>query len=108
MRRNTRTCFLCGKPGHFIVDCLEKDENRDSYEHKSKMDGKYRLRRDHKCKHKGKHKDERRSRKKESRGKVRAMVGVSDVTPVPRTQPRARAAVKMKVIVARAGNRPRT
>jgi hypothetical protein len=25
MRRNTRTCFQCGKPGHFVVDCLEKD-----------------------------------------------------------------------------------
>jgi hypothetical protein len=21
MRRNTRTCFQCGKPGHFIADC---------------------------------------------------------------------------------------
>jgi hypothetical protein len=78
MRRKTRTCFQCGKPGHFVVDCPEKVENKDGYKHKSRMDGKYRSRRDHKSKHKGKHKDERRSRK-ESRGKARAMVGASDV-----------------------------
>jgi hypothetical protein len=75
MRRNTRTCFQCGKPGHFVVDCLEKVKNMDNYKHKSKTDGKYRSRRDHKSKHK----DERRSRNKESRGKARAMVGASDV-----------------------------
>jgi hypothetical protein len=28
MRRNTRTCFKCGKPGHFVADCPEKVENR--------------------------------------------------------------------------------
>jgi hypothetical protein len=33
MRRNTRTCFQCSKPGHFIVDCPEKVENKDSYKH---------------------------------------------------------------------------
>jgi hypothetical protein len=79
MRRNTRTCFQCGKPGHFVADCPGKVENKGSYKHKSRMDGKYRSRRDHKSKHKNKHKDERRSRKKESRGKARAMVGVSGV-----------------------------
>jgi hypothetical protein len=79
MRRNTRTCFQCGKPGHFVVDCPEKVENKDGYKHKLRNDGKYRLRRDHKSKHKNKYKDERRSRKKESRGKARAMVGASDV-----------------------------
>jgi hypothetical protein len=79
MRRNTRTCFQCGKPGHFVTDCLEKVENKDGYKHKSRTDGKYQSRRDHKSKHKNKHKDERRSRKKESRGKARAMVGASDV-----------------------------
>jgi hypothetical protein len=68
--RNTRTCFQCGKPGHFIADCPEKFENKDSYKHKSKTEGKYRLRRDHKHKHKSKHKDERRPRKKDGRGKA--------------------------------------
>jgi hypothetical protein len=67
MRRNMRTCFQCGKPGHFVADFPEKDENKDIYKHKSKTDGKYRSRRDHKSKHNNKHKDERRSRKKESR-----------------------------------------
>jgi hypothetical protein len=28
MRRNTRTCFQCGKPGHFVADCPEKVENK--------------------------------------------------------------------------------
>jgi hypothetical protein len=79
MRRNTRTCFQCGKPGHFIADCPEKAENKDGYKHKTRNDGKYRSRRDHKSQYKNKHKVERRSRKKESRGKARAMVGASDV-----------------------------
>jgi hypothetical protein len=59
MRRNTRTCIQCGKPGHFVADCPEKVENNDGYKHKSRTDGKYRSRRDHKSKHKNKHKDER-------------------------------------------------
>jgi hypothetical protein len=66
MRRNTRTCFQCGKPGHFVANCPEKVENKDGCMHESRMDGKYRSRRDHKSKHKNKHKDERRLRKKES------------------------------------------
>jgi hypothetical protein len=79
MRRNTRTCFQCSKPGHFIADFLDKVENKDGYKHKPRNDGKYRSRCDHKSKYKNKHKDEQRSRKKESRGKARAMVGGSDV-----------------------------
>jgi hypothetical protein len=27
MRRNTRTRFQCGKPGHFVADCPENVEN---------------------------------------------------------------------------------
>jgi hypothetical protein len=79
MRRNTRTCFQCGKPGHFVADCSEKVENKDGYKDKSRMDGKYRSRRDNKSKHKNKYKDERQSRKKESQGKARGLVGASDV-----------------------------
>jgi hypothetical protein len=79
MRRNTRTWFQCGKPGHFVADCPEKVEDKDGYKHKSRTDDKYRSRRDHKSKHKNKHKDERQLRKKESRGKARTMVGASDV-----------------------------
>jgi hypothetical protein len=59
MRRNTRTCFQCGKPGHFVANCPEKVENKDGYKHESRTDGKYRSRCDHKSKHKNKHKDER-------------------------------------------------
>jgi hypothetical protein len=79
MRRNTRTCFQCGKLGQFVADCPKKVENKDNYKHKSKTDGKYRSRHDHKHKDKSKHKDEQRSRKKDGRGKARAMVGASDV-----------------------------
>jgi hypothetical protein len=57
----------------------EKVDNKNGYKHKSRNDGKYLSRRDHKSKHKNKYKDERRSRKKESRGKAQAMVGASDV-----------------------------
>jgi hypothetical protein len=79
MRRNTRTCFQCGKPGHFVADCPEKVKNKDGYKHESRTDGKYWSRHDHKSKHKNKHKNERRLRKKDSRGKARAMVGASGV-----------------------------
>jgi hypothetical protein len=54
MRRNMRTCFQCGKPEHFVADCPEKVENKDGYKHKSRKDGKYRSRRDHKSKYKNK------------------------------------------------------
>jgi hypothetical protein len=57
-RRNTRTGFQCGKTRHFVVDCSDKVENKDNYNHKSKTDDKYRSRCDHKHKHKNKHKDE--------------------------------------------------
>jgi hypothetical protein len=79
MRRNTRTCFQCGKLGHFVANCHDKVANKDSYKHKSKTEGKYRTRRDHKHKHKRKHKDVRQLRKKDGRGKARAIVGASDV-----------------------------
>jgi hypothetical protein len=70
MRRNTRTCFKCGKPGHFVADCPEKVKNKDGYKHKSRMDGKYRSRRDHNSKDKNKHKEERRSRKKKAEARL--------------------------------------
>jgi hypothetical protein len=108
MRRNMRTCFQCGKPRHFVADCPENVENRDNYKHKSKTDGKYRSRRDHKSKHKGKRKDEQRSRKKETEARPERWLERATSTPVSRTPPRARAAVKMKVIVARTRSRPGT
>jgi hypothetical protein len=107
-RRNTRTCFQCGKPGHVVADCFEKVENKDNYKHKSKMDGKYRSRRNQMSKHKHKHKDERRSRKKESRGKARAMVGASDVDSSSAYSTSSSSSSEMKVIGAMVGSRKRT
>jgi hypothetical protein len=77
-RRTAQMCFQCGKPEHFIADCLEKTKNKDdyknSYKHQSSKDGKYQSRCDHK------HKNERWSRKKDDCGrKARAMVRESDV-----------------------------
>jgi hypothetical protein len=40
-RINTRTCFQCGKLGHFVADCHEKMENKDNYKHRSKTETKY-------------------------------------------------------------------
>jgi hypothetical protein len=85
MRRNMRTCFQCGKPGHFVADCPEKVENRDNYKNKLKTDGKYRSRRDHKSKHKSKSKDERGRRRAEARHE-RWLERVMS-TPVLRTPP---------------------
>jgi hypothetical protein len=77
-RKTTQTCFQCGKPRHFVVDWLEKVENKDSYNHQSRTDNKYWSRRDDKHKHKIK--DERRSRKKDGCGrKAWAIVRASDI-----------------------------
>jgi hypothetical protein len=51
-RRNSRTCFRCGKQRHFVAD----------YKYRTRMENKHRSRRDHNHKHKNK--DERRSRRK--------------------------------------------
>jgi hypothetical protein len=47
MRRNTRTCFRCGKPRHFVADCPEKVENKDGYKHKLKDKRKKSKKKDH-------------------------------------------------------------
>jgi hypothetical protein len=95
MRRNTKTCFQCGKPRHFVADYPEKVENKDSYKHKSRTDGKYRSRRDHKSKHKKSTRtsDDRERRRAEARPERWLERATSTI--VPRTPPRAQAAVVM-------------
>jgi hypothetical protein len=99
-RRNTRTCFQCGKPGHFVADCSEKVDNKDGYKQKSRMATIASTRTSTRTS------DDRGRRRAEARHERWWERATS--TPVPRTPPRAQAAVKTKVIVARAGSRPRT
>jgi hypothetical protein len=108
IRRNTRTCFQCGKPGHFVADCPEKVENKDGYKHKSRMDDS--TDRDvitrASTRTSTRTSDDRGRKRAEARPE-RWLERVTS-TPVPHTPSRAQAAVKMKVIVARARSRPRT
>jgi hypothetical protein len=108
MRRNTRTCFQCGKPGHFVADYPEKIESKDGYKHKPRTIAST-----------GRGATTRAStrtstRTSDDRGRRRAearperWLERATSTPVPRTPPRARAAVRMKVIVARTRSRQRT
>jgi hypothetical protein len=40
-RRNTRTCFQCSKPGHFVADCPEKVKNKDNYKHRARDESRF-------------------------------------------------------------------
>jgi hypothetical protein len=66
-RRNSRTCFRCGKQGHFIAD----------YKHRPRIENKHCSRCDHNHKHRNK--DKRRWRKDGHCKKARVMVKASDV-----------------------------
>jgi hypothetical protein len=107
MRRNTRTCFQCSKPGHFVADCPEKVENKDGYKQKSRMDGKYRSRLTTRASTRTSTRTSNdRGRRAEARPERWWERATS--TPVPRTPPQARVAVRMKVIVARGRSHSRT
>jgi hypothetical protein len=58
-RRSSGMCYLCGKHGHFISECLETMEVKLEHKHYSRTDHKHRSRDDYK----GKNKSERRPRK---------------------------------------------
>jgi hypothetical protein len=108
MKRNTRTSLQCGKPRHFVADCPEKVENKDGYKHKSRMDGNTgqgvtTRTGTRACTRMSDDRGRRRAEARPERWWERATS-----TLVPRTPPRAQAAVKIKLIVARAGSRPRT
>jgi hypothetical protein len=107
-RVNMRTCFQCGKLGHFVADCSKKVENKDGT---STSQGRMAST--------GRGVTTRAStrtstRMSDDQGRRRAEARPerwwerATSTPVLRTPPRAQVAVKMQVIVARAGSRPRT
>jgi hypothetical protein len=107
MRRNTRTCFQCGKPGHFVADCPEKVKNKDSYKHMRRMASTGRgVTTRASTRASTRTSDDRGRRRAEARPE-RWLERVTSI-PVPRTPPRVQAAVKMKVIVATTGSCPRT
>jgi hypothetical protein len=104
IRRNTRTCVQCGKPGHFVANCPKKIENKDNYKHKSRRMAS--TGRGMTTRASTRTSDDRGRRRAEAR--PQRWLERATSTPVPRTPPQARIVVKMKVIVARAVSRPRT
>jgi hypothetical protein len=105
MTRNTRTYFQCGKPGHFVADYPEKVGNKNGYRHKSKTiasTGRGATTRAS-TRTSARTSDDRGRRRAEARPERWLERATS--TLVLRTPPRARAAVKMRVIIARTGSR---
>jgi hypothetical protein len=83
-RRSSRTCYKCGKRGHFIAECPEAEENKykmSEYKAHPRREDKYPSKGKHYSKSKSKDKDKRRSSKGgHKKDKARAMVaGASDV-----------------------------
>jgi hypothetical protein len=104
MRRNTRTCFQCGKPGHFVADCRRRSRTRmatSTSQGRMASTGRGVITRAS-TRTSIRTSDDRGRKRVEARPK--RWLERSTSTPLPRTPPRAQAVVKMKVIVAR---RPR-
>jgi hypothetical protein len=108
MRRNTRTCFQCGKPGHFVADCPEKVENKDGYKHKSRSEPSTGRGVTTRASTRTRTRTSNDLGRKRAEARPERWLERATSTPVPRTPPRAQAAVKMKVIVARVGSHRRT
>jgi hypothetical protein len=108
MRRNTGTCFQCGKPGHFVADCRRKSRTRTTTStRRGTMTSTGRgVTTRASTRTSTRTSDDRGRRRAEARPEWWLVRATS--TPVPCTPPRARVVVKMKMIVARARRRPRT
>jgi hypothetical protein len=108
MRRNTRTCFQCGKPDTSSPTARRKSRKRTATSTSRgtmASTGRGATTRAS-TRTSTRTSDDRGRRRAEARPEQWLERATS--TPVPRTPPRARAAVRMKVIVARTRSRPRT
>jgi hypothetical protein len=106
-RKNPQTCFQCGKPGHFVTDCLERWRTRTdtsigrgqktSTDQGANTSTRTRTRT-----------SDDRERRTVATGRPEQWSGRVTSTPALPSLPEARVAAKMKVISARTRSHPRT
>jgi hypothetical protein len=107
MRRNTRTCFQCGKPGHFVADCPEKVENRMATSTSQGQMVSTSLGVTTRASTRTSIRTSDDQGRRRAKARPERWLERATSTPVPRTPPRARAVVKMKAIIAKARSRQR-
>jgi hypothetical protein len=108
MRRNTRTCFQCGKPDTSSPTAQRRSRTRTATStSQERMASTSRGVTTRASTRTSTRTSDDQGRRRDKARPERWLERVTS-TPILRTPPRAQAAVKMKVIVARAGSHPRT